>query len=120
MKNELLGIDLVEFSEIERRLSDKFVARVLSVEERKLYDRMSDDKRKLSFIAGRFAAKEAYTKAYRSFAQPLNMNEVSVLNDSDGAPYLTSPYRPRDTVEISISHSPNYAVAICLVRKEED
>ncbi len=114
-----IGIDIVEFLEIEERLSEKFVSRVLSIEERQLYDKIENAKRKTAFLAGRFAAKEAYTKAYKSFDSPLNFRDVSVLNDADGAPYIVSKYRSEDDVLISISHSRRYAIALCMVRTKE-
>ncbi len=119
MKKDSIGVDIVEFVEIEERLNEKFVSRVLSVAERQLYDKIGNAKRKTSFLAGRFAAKEAYAKAYKTFSSPLNFRDVSVLNDADGAPYVVSKYRPEDDVMISISHSRRYAIAMCIVRNKE-
>ncbi|MEC9484751.1 MAG: holo-ACP synthase [Candidatus Izemoplasma sp.] len=109
-----VGIDIVEFEEIKERLSDRFIERVLSEEEINIYQRISHTDRKLSFLAGRFAAKEAYTKVYKSFDQELNFSDVSILNDHYGAPYIKSAYHPEDTVSVSISHSRQYAIAICI------
>jgi holo-[acyl-carrier protein] synthase len=78
---------------------------------------MGSNKRKLEFLAGRFAVKEAYTKAYGTFETPLNFNEVSVLNDASGKPYLKSPYRSTDSVMISLSHSKHFVVAMCHLEK---
>lgn len=112
--SKMIGIDIVEFEEIRERLSDRFVARILSITELERYNNISNINRKISYLAGRFAAKEAYTKVYRCFEEPLNFSDVTVLNDEFGAPYIVSKYRPEDKLSLSISHSRNYAVAICI------
>lgn len=109
-----VGIDIVEFVEIKERLSDRFIERILSDEELKLYHRITNSDRKISFLAGRFAAKEAYTKVYKKFEEPLNFKDVTILNDETGAPYIISKYRPEDKIVLSISHSRNYAVAVAI------
>jgi holo-[acyl-carrier protein] synthase len=113
-----VGIDLVEFEDLKARMSARFVHRILSERELALYEKIHHPQRKLEFLGGRFAAKEAYTKAYRSFDEPLNFVDVEVLKDELGAPYIVSKYRTQDSVEVSISHSPSYVVAICMIEKK--
>ena len=110
-----IGIDLIEFEDLKARTSKRFISRILSKRELAIYEKIHHPQRKLEFLGGRFAAKEAYTKAYRSFDIPLNFVDVEVLKDDLGAPYIESKYRKEDKVEISISHSPFYVVAICIV-----
>ncbi|MCF7925087.1 MAG: holo-ACP synthase [Candidatus Izimaplasma sp.] len=114
-----VGIDLVEFEEIKERISDKFIERILSNDELEIYNKITQTQRKLAFLAGRFAAKEAYTKAYKTFDDELNFKDVSILNDRFGAPYIKSKYHPEDTLTLSISHSRHYAVAICIKENDE-
>ncbi|MBN2604307.1 MAG: holo-ACP synthase [Bacilli bacterium] len=109
-----IGIDIVEFAEIKEKVSDKFIQRILSIPELERYHAIHNEKRKLEYLAGRFAAKEAYTKVYKTFDQALNFTDVQVLSDQVGAPYIVSKYRPEDTIKISISHSKNYVIAICI------
>lgn len=108
-----IGIDIVEFDEIRERLSDRFIKRILSEEELVRYHKIIKTESKIAYLAGRFAAKEAYTKVYKKFETPLNFTDVKVLNDEFGAPYIVSSYMPNDNISVSISHSRNYAVAIC-------
>jgi len=117
MWTEGIGIDIVEFERIKCHLREQFVTRILSVQEKQMYDKISDSQRKIEFIAGRFAAKEAYSKAYRSFEEPLNFKDVNVLKDEHGAPYIDSKYRPDDKVLLSISHSEHYVVAVCMIQR---
>jgi len=110
--NKNIGIDIVEIEEIKEKLSDRFVRRILSKEELERYYEIKNTERRIQYLAGRFAAKEAYTKVYRKFDTPLNFTDVTILNDDHGAPYIKSTYRPSDILSVSISHSRNYAIAI--------
>ncbi len=116
MNNEGLGIDIVEIDRIKQHFSKRFVQRILSPDEMILYDKMMSTKRQFEFLAGRFAAKEAYVKAYQRFDTALNFKDVSILNDEFGAPYLSAP-QSNDKVLISISHSDHYAVAVCSIKR---
>ncbi|MBP1989981.1 holo-ACP synthase [Paenibacillus eucommiae] len=61
-----LGTDLVEISRIEkilRRTSRLFLRRLLSEKELAALDSILDEQRKAEWVAGRFAAKEAFVKA---------------------------------------------------------
>jgi len=109
-----VGIDIVEFKQISEKLSEKFIKRILSKNELLKYNSISNEKRKLEYIAGRFATKEAYTKVYKKFEEVINFTDVEVLSDNFGAPFIKSKYRPEDNILVSISHSENYVVAICI------
>ncbi len=111
--SKAIGIDIVEFKQIKVKINDRFINRVLSKNEMIRYNTITNEQRKLEYISGRFAGKEAYTKVYKKFKMPLNFVDVEILNDEFGAPYIKSKYRPNDTILISISHSDNYVVAIC-------
>lgn len=112
--SKLIGIDIVEFEEIKERLSDRFIKRLLSERELERYNKMKSQDARIAYLAGRFAAKEAYTKVYKNFDHSLNFVDVEILNDEYGAPYVESKYRNEDQVHVSISHSRNYAVAVCI------
>jgi holo-[acyl-carrier protein] synthase len=99
----VLGIDIVELKRIENVLKkhgDKFVNRILSESEKKIY---FSRKNKIEFLAGRFAAKEAFIKANES----LPFNEIEILNDKNGKPYI----KGFESYKVSISHEKKYAVA---------
>ncbi len=109
-----IGVDIVEFAQIKEKISDKFINRILSIRELERYNKIKNEQRKLEYIAGRFAAKEAYTKVYKKFLTPLSFVDVEVLTDEFGAPYIESKYMPDDIVKVSISHSKNYVIAMCI------
>lgn len=107
----ILGVDIEELERFESP-SPKLVDRLLSATEKKVYDAFDSSKRKKEFLGGRFAAKEAYKKAYQQFDHPVSFRDISILNASDGSPKLTSKYRSDDAVLVSISHSDHYVVAV--------
>jgi holo-[acyl-carrier protein] synthase len=114
------GIDLVEISRIRALISAAFVERILSKTEHQFFDDIQNESRKFTFLAGRFAAKEALFKALKRGDQTLNFKDITILNDEDGAPYIASfPNSEGYQSEISISHTDNYAIAIVLLEKKE-
>ena len=109
-----LGIDLVDFDELTPKLNDAFIDRILSPQEIEIYNKISNPERKVAFLAGRFAGKEAFVKAYQSFGTPLNFKEVSILPNGQGAPYIVCDKIPTDRLTISISHTKSHAIAIVI------
>ncbi|MGM7703611.1 holo-ACP synthase [Pseudalkalibacillus sp. Hm43] len=106
-----IGIDIVEIVRIEHthERQQKFSERVLTVEERSYFQKLKGRKQ-LEFLAGRFAAKEAYAKAVGTgIGEKLSWQDVEILPDEKGKPVLkaTSDW----VTHVSISHSKEYAVA---------
>ena len=61
-----IGIDLIEIDRIKDvyiKQSDKLIHRILTDQEQQKFNSFKNDKRKLEFLAGRFATKEAFSKA---------------------------------------------------------
>ena len=61
-----IGIDLIEIDRIKDvyiKQSDKLIHRILTEQEQQKFNSFKNDKRKLEFLAGRFATKEAFSKA---------------------------------------------------------
>lgn len=109
-----IGIDICQISRIKLSLAKK----VLSSEELTLCDDMKLDKRKLEFLAGRFAVKEAIYKALSDIYPKLGMTEVIVLNDAFGKPYVKKPVVENHKIFISISHEIDYVVGQALLEEE--
>lgn len=113
-----IGIDLVDLKRISELMSDRFIERILSKEEQKLYDNIAAENTKLSFVGGRFAAKEALFKAISKGDGNANYTDFSVLNDENGAPYVISKHiHDAHQVHISISHTDEYAMAYVMIEK---
>lgn len=114
-----VGIDVVEVARIAKAMDNpRFVEKVLSPNERR-------EGVTPSFIAGRWAAKEAVAKA---ISAGLSWHDVEVHNDSDGRPSVrisesarakVGIVRETDKIHISISHERDLASAVAVWESEE-
>ena len=84
-----IGTDVVQVDRIARsidRFGDRFAARILMPAE---FESFSLQKRKVRFLAMRFAAKEAVVKAMGTgFAHGMWVRDVGVMPDSRGRPEI--------------------------------
>ncbi len=120
-----VGIDLVEIPRLEaslQRTGDVFLAKVYH--PRELEGLPSNPARRLEYLAGRWAAKEALAKALGTgITERCALKEVCVLNREDGSPVMTLEGAALRTAEergvrrilLSLSHEKNYATAIVLL-----
>lgn len=107
-----LGIDIVELKRISEAINrnSKFVKRILTEKEQSYFDRLSD-RRKVEFLAGRFAAKEAFVKAAGTgIGRNYSWQDIEVMPDENGKPLLRTK-KELGRIQLSISHSREYAVA---------
>ncbi|KMK76920.1 holo-ACP synthase [Alkalihalobacillus pseudalcaliphilus] len=106
-----MGIDIVELQRIESAVvkQPRFAERILTKKELDKYLTLSVI-RKIEYLSGRFAAKEAFVKATN---QSYGWHDIEVLNDGNGRPYITAEVNGR--IHISISHSKNYAISQVII-----
>lgn len=111
-----IGIDIVEIQRI-KNISERqkgFIDRILDIKEKSHYEQLSP-KRKVEFLAGRFAAKEAYAKAMGTgIGTHLSFQDIRIEYDQYGKPVIQSPI-PDMNIHLSISHSEQYAVAQVII-----
>ena len=87
-----IGVDLIEIARIEAayaRFGDRFARRILTDRELERYRarRARSDVRGIAFLATRFAAKEAISKALGlGMRTPMTWRAVEVVNDASGRP----------------------------------
>ncbi|WP_223703075.1 holo-ACP synthase [Sutcliffiella deserti] len=113
------GIDIVEIERIEALMNRQhnFVDRVLTPEEKVLFISLSE-KRKAEYLAGRFSAKEAFSKAYGTgIGKELSFQDMNIATTEKGKPYFTKPLS--NNVHLSISHSEHYAIAQVIIESKE-
>jgi len=115
-----IGTDIVEVARIQKMLerhADSFARRVLSEDEQKLLIKRKDQ---AQFCAGRWAIKEALSKALGTgIGKDCAMHEISTINNENGRPTVTLLGAALATfnklggksIHISISHEKNYACA---------
>lgn len=96
-----IGTDIVEIKRIELNIASK----VLSKDERELFDKMNDN-RKREFLAGRFAIKESLYKA----GIKETFNKLNIKYKEDNSIYLDN----YPNVKISISHEREYAIGFAI------
>ncbi len=119
-----LGIDIIEVSRIKgimEKYGDKFFRRILT-EKEIAYCKSYTANPELHF-AGRFASKEAYSKAIGTgINKNFGWKDIEILNDKLGKPYIShlkeNDYS-KNKFEVSISHTKDYACAVVICKNNE-
>lgn len=123
-----IGIDLLRIDRIERALArhgDRFAEKILGAEELQKFHvrRNRDPQRGVTFLATRFAAKEAFSKAIGlGMRMPMTWRRVQTLNAPGGRPVIAlSPplrewYEARyGAAHVSITDETDMAAAYVVV-----
>lgn len=116
------GIDLIEIDRIKESIkNERFLKRVFSDLEISLFNERGNNP---AVIAANFCVKEAFSKSIGTGIRGFSLNEVSVLRDSLGAPYMEFTGRAKEivtkmglTFSVSITHTHIYASAIVIAYK---
>lgn len=127
-----IGLDVVELARMEKILigpgSQKFIERILTERESEALVKLQP-RRKLEYISGRFAVKEAVVKAIGcGIGATVGFKDIEVLPDELGKPVCTlsdcsirrlgwdgQTYK----LHIAITHERSLAAATALVEKQE-
>jgi phosphopantetheine--protein transferase-like protein len=108
----MIGIDIVEVRRIkEKYQKGGFADFAFTKNEREFLSKKG--LKIYESAAGIFAAKEAAAKALEGFSEGLRFLSVEILHDEQGKPYALIDGKDSG-LEISISHSADYAVAVAL------
>lgn len=115
-----IGTDIIEITRIERALNhhkERFCRKLFTEKERA---RGKSHSSPATFFAGRFAAKEAISKALGTgIGRALCWLDMEILPDSKGRPLVAFSKRvhiqwPDLSILLSISHCKAYATAVAL------
>lgn len=121
-----LGTDIVEIARIEKSIAkntDSLAKRILTSSEYELYQQKNN---KASFLAKRFAAKEAAAKALGTgIAAGITLQDFSISNNEQGKPEMLLSGVADElakklgvtSILLSISDERHYAVATVLLQK---
>jgi holo-[acyl-carrier protein] synthase len=125
-----LGTDIIRIDRIAAavaRHGDRFAQRVLGPQEMEKYLRRKAkvEARGLRFLATRFAAKEAFSKAIGlGMRMPMTLRSAQFLNAPSGKPIVVTSGALTDfmqtrgiSAQVSISDEAEYAVAFVIVEK---
>ena len=112
------GIDIEELASIQNAVEKRegFAQRVLTDIEMERFSSLKG-RRQIEYLAGRWSAKEAFSKAMGTGIGKLGFQDLEVLNSERGAPYFSkSPFSGK--VWLSISHTDQFVIASVIL--EED
>ncbi|WP_025728802.1 holo-ACP synthase [Atopobacter phocae] len=110
-----IGSDIVLIERIHSvwKKHPQFPQRILTPNELLLFNHLNERKQ-LEFLAGRFAGKEAFSKAYGTgIGKALSFQSIEILNDSSGKPILYSPFNGGQ--KITIAHEISHAIAFVIL-----
>lgn len=114
-----IGVDLIEIERIKQLYNrqEKLVSRILTQDEQAKFNKFTNEQRKLEFLAGRFATKEAFSKALGTgLGKHIAFNDINCYNDKLGKPCIDYP---GFIVHVSITHTENYAMSQVLLEKND-
>jgi holo-[acyl-carrier protein] synthase len=127
-----IGTDVIELSRIraaEQRWGERFVRRILGARELERYHarRARSAERGVAYLATRFAAKEAVSKALGlGMRAPMTWRAVEIVNDPSGRPvaFVSSAElrkfteRRRLRLHVSVSDERDLALAYAVAEAE--
>ncbi len=112
------GIDIEALASIQNAVKKRkgFAQRVLTDKEMERFASLKG-RRQIEYLAGRWSAKEAFSKALGTGIGKLGFQDLEILNNERGAPYFSkSPFSGK--VWLSISHTDQFVTASVIL--EED
>lgn len=121
------GVDIIEVNRVREAIEkwgESFLRKVFTDKEIKY-----SKKRRFAYqhLAARFATKEAVLKAFGGgWTRTLPLKDVEIINDKNGKPEIKlygeakNIYRKRKMgkIEVSLSHTKEYAVANAILLKK--
>jgi holo-[acyl-carrier protein] synthase len=126
-----VGTDIMKIDRIAaalERYGDRFAERILGEQELEKYHRRKAKvaARGLRFLATRFAAKEAFSKAIGlGIRMPMTWRSAQILNTPSGKPIVVTSGKLAEfmelnglTAQVSITDEVEYAVAFVIVEKK--
>ena len=102
----MIGIDIARISRFRHKHA--LAKKILSADEFTLYQKHHQQ---AQFLAGRFAAKEAFIKAYNLLPLP-DLADIAVIVLDHGKPHIA--YQGKNYA-LSIAHDGGYAIAVVVI-----
>lgn len=123
-----IGTDICETGRIkeiiQKKYAHRFISRVLTDKELNVFQSLSEN-RQVEYLAGRFAIKEAISKALGTgIGEQFGFHDVSIINEPTGKPRCEFDFAclarfPINTdyfsCHVSISHEKAYVVAFVVI-----
>ena len=117
-----IGNDIIEIERIEKAISKEgFKDKIYTQRE---LENIKKRGNRAETYAGVFSAKEAISKAIGTGVREFSLTDLEILNDDLGKPYVVisekldkiiKSKKEDYQIEISISHSKKYAIAMAII-----
>ena len=117
-----IGNDIIEIERIEKAISKEgFKNKIYTQRE---LENIKKRGNRAETYAGVFSAKEAISKAIGTGVREFSLTDLEILNDDLGKPYVVvsekldkiiKDKKEDYQIEISISHSKKYAIAMAII-----
>jgi len=117
-----IGNDIIEIERIEKAISKEgFKNKIYTQRELENIEKRGN---RTETYAGIFSAKEAISKAIGTGVREFSLTDLEILNDDLGKPYVVvsekldkilKTKKEDYQIEISISHSKEYATAMAII-----
>ena len=127
-----IGTDIVQIARLQAALArsgERFAAKILGPDELEIFRarRAAVEARGLRYLATRFAAKEAFSKAIGlGLRMPMTWHSAQILNAPSGQPTLVASGALLEFIQqhglhtqVSVSDEADYAVAFAIVEQKE-
>jgi holo-[acyl-carrier protein] synthase len=123
-----IGTDIVQISRMDAALArhgERWAEKILGADEFQIYRERKEKvaARAIRYLATRFAAKEAFSKAIK-LAVPMSWHAMQMLNAANGQPNLVTSGALTEfmahhdlTAQVSISDEAEYALAFVIIEK---
>ena len=114
------GIDIEELASIESAVTrhEGFAKRVLTAKEMERFNSLKG-RRQIEYLAGRWSAKEAFSKAMGTGIGKLGFQDLEVLSNERGAPYFSqAPFSGK--IWLSISHTDQFVTASVILEENHE
>jgi len=113
-----IGVDIVDLNHMATvyQKNPRIYKKILTPTECTVFEKRTD-KRKIEYLAGRFAVKEAFSKAMGTgIGKTVTFQNITVLNAEKGQPIIVeSPFS--GNAFVSISHSRQLVTAQIVLEK---
>lgn len=113
-----IGCDIINTERLKKDpdFMEHFMRRSFSQDEKEAFGKreFSDDNKKLLYLAKRFAAKEAVSKAFGTgFRRGLYLSDIEIFNDKEGKPFVTLSEKAENILK-ELSGKTSYKIHLSL------
>lgn len=118
----MVGIDILDLERLD--FSDKFMEKIAVTEEIEYIKKSSCESLQRQRLGALFCVKEAVIKALEMGGSGVSFKEIQLSHHQNGKPYVLLFGKAKEKfdsdfagkrIEVSLSHTPNYATAIAII-----